>query len=540
MSEVDNTNLKIIPAPTGGWNTRDPIHAMPETDAIELVNYFPQAATVVNRGGSTKYCDVDDLFGGTHSTAYFFQIFGLENSSGAFIIALVNDTYSTGARYIYRCNTATGVWSDITASLAPAAPANSPPYDSCVFRGRLFIVGWSVNISIAGTGDATASSWTGPAAALLNVTSYNRRLFFTENGTQNIWYAGIDAITGALTQYDISSLLTGGGTPIAIGSTSKQGTSNQNLFVVVSNKGEVLVFQGDYPGSATWGVVGRYFIARPAGRCCLCYRGASLHIITERGVIPVNTLLAGDTEVGGDYKTSSAKIDDAFIDASDVIAMGTRNWMGIDVPIMKGFIVSGIRTDTTNNFQAFVQNTTTGAWCKWDHLDGDNFIYVNGKVYYTRFNTSHTIKGFNVLELGIPGTSGGADWITTQVPSLYGALESYTSTCRLAFNYLDDPTHNKHITSVKAFFDLVQEAGHDTTKRQIKIGADSDFGNANITNQCILQAVATDGTVHYVLPTDVQAQGTSISIIFNSSFGAGYILKWNLFVVNFESGGFLS
>lgn len=41
-----------LPAPVGGWNARDSLDQIPPTDAIELVNFFPQPGALYGRGGS--------------------------------------------------------------------------------------------------------------------------------------------------------------------------------------------------------------------------------------------------------------------------------------------------------------------------------------------------------------------------------------------------------------------------------------------------------------------------------------------------------
>lgn len=46
--------VKTLPAPTGGWNARDAISDMPETDASAMVNFFPETTDVILRYGSTS------------------------------------------------------------------------------------------------------------------------------------------------------------------------------------------------------------------------------------------------------------------------------------------------------------------------------------------------------------------------------------------------------------------------------------------------------------------------------------------------------
>jgi len=44
-------SVASLPAPVGGWNARDSLANMDETDAVTLENYFPTVSSVVLRGG---------------------------------------------------------------------------------------------------------------------------------------------------------------------------------------------------------------------------------------------------------------------------------------------------------------------------------------------------------------------------------------------------------------------------------------------------------------------------------------------------------
>ena len=59
----------------------------------------------------------------------------------------------------------------------------------------------------------TATSWTGPSSInnLIAVTSYNERLYFAESDSQNFWYSGSQAVTGALTSFPLSMVSKFGG-----------------------------------------------------------------------------------------------------------------------------------------------------------------------------------------------------------------------------------------------------------------------------------------------------------------------------------------
>src|SRR6185312_16356173 len=44
-----------VPAPTGGWNARDPLAAMPPTDAVIMINTFPRTGDVITRNGNVNW-----------------------------------------------------------------------------------------------------------------------------------------------------------------------------------------------------------------------------------------------------------------------------------------------------------------------------------------------------------------------------------------------------------------------------------------------------------------------------------------------------
>src|SRR5215203_6522113 len=49
------SRIKTLPPPIGGWNTRDPLSAMDEADAITLENLIPGANKVTVRFGCDEW-----------------------------------------------------------------------------------------------------------------------------------------------------------------------------------------------------------------------------------------------------------------------------------------------------------------------------------------------------------------------------------------------------------------------------------------------------------------------------------------------------
>ena len=102
------------------------------------------------------------------------------------------------------------------------------------------------------------------------VTVYKNRVWFIEKDTTRGWYLEFGEYAGVATDFDFGSMLPNGGNLQALINWTYDGSSGvgvQNQFIIVSNMGDVLVYGGDDPASAsTFQVVGRWFIGRvPVG-----------------------------------------------------------------------------------------------------------------------------------------------------------------------------------------------------------------------------------------------------------------------------------
>lgn len=522
--EQDSTRLKLIPAPVGGWNARDPLHAMPETDAVSLLNYFPDVSNVKPRGGTTKVYETDD-----HADT-ITQLFTLGN----YLFVLYTDT-SAGAQKLARMAIGTYTATDVSG----AVTFDSYQYNWTIFKRKIFAcntVTTEAPFKIGESGNAAATGFSGPTMSdLYQCEAHKGRLYFVQLDSSSIWYGALDAEAGTLTEYNIGMFMRKGGYISAVTSTTKQGgDQNETLFVVISSLGEVFVFAGDYPGSVTWELVGRYEVAPPLGPRCFAFKGSDLQLLTLEGIIPMNAILSGQKE-GDRYSTISDKISGAWQSVfSQLATVNTNPIYALYAPVHKMFVVDTI------GWGVWVQNTLTGAWAK--------FVDNNGEE-----GTPGSTPGWSSRMVATGGYlfgRGGANTIVKLETPDSGVTSDYSSVvgadpypiravARQAFSFLDDMANTKHITSVKAMFSLTQDAGHDETQRSIKIGADTDYNDAALTHEMILQDITADGTVHYSVPCDVRAEGTAFSLKYESTFGDGYALALNNFIVAYEVGGFL-
>lgn len=125
----------------------------------------------------------------------------------------------------------------------------------------------------------------------------------TATGEIDLWYSGVNAISGALTVMDASGESTGlfnrGGHLLAVGSISRMSTSGDvSQFVMISSVGEVVVYEGANPGASDWVLVRRFSIPVPIK--ILRYTNSvisangDVYVLTLNGVISINAVMNGD------------------------------------------------------------------------------------------------------------------------------------------------------------------------------------------------------------------------------------------------------
>lgn len=448
---TDRALSVTIPPPTMGWNTKDPISEMDQLYAVEAINFFSNGGTVDARKGTyNRNTEV-----GTYTVNTIAEL-ALQDGSLKMIgisQGIVYDTTNPGSS-----PTDLSAGSTKLVSGSEAATLN--------FRNKLFIK------DLVGTNDVwywdgasasiTAAGFTGPGGddkLLYNIQSYKSRLYFTGNDL-SVWYGGVDAITGALTQFDMQSIFTKGGKLLFAGSSAKTGDSQQEYFTAISTQGEILVYQGDYPGSTTWSLVGHYYGPNPVGYRSFFYWGASLILITYQGVLPLSEIISGSNELA----FLSDKISSQFISAlTDLPTAYSNTVCGVFCPSENLIMINVVRLDTLTTEQ-FVMSTINRSWWRWIVADTQ---FQHLAIYDKKIMAGYVYGGL----------AHGA---------IYQYLFAYTDVTptgnqamalklRCAFNYLGDRAHVKNYTSARPV--LYQSGGLSLT-----LGNDVDFSDTVATS----------------------------------------------------------
>ena len=352
---------KSYPMPVGstGWNRFDPLSRMPESDAIVMDNFYPNQGSTDLRNGYEVWATG---MGGAVESLYEW--------SGATSRKLIS---AAGGK----------IWD---ATLKAAATQlklgfTNNRWQGVNFKGRLFLVnGADAPQDFDGT-TVNSTAWTGPASinSLVNVNSYRNRLYFVQGNTAKIWYGGIEAITGALTEFDLSAAGRIGGS-LMLMATWTQGTeTGANEFAVfVMDTGECLIYSGAYPAAADWSLIGRFKLGTPMGRRAAFNTGSQLLLITNTGVEDFSTLIQVGIENAG--TAISRKITNAFTDVVKIYG-NLFGWQGIYYPKGTRILINVPISTNTTQYQ-YVMNTANRAWCRFKNQNANCWSLLNDDIYF--------------------------------------------------------------------------------------------------------------------------------------------------------------
>lgn len=371
-----------IPAPVGGWNARDSLASMDPADAITLDNMIPSTDKVDGRRGYAAHAqptgvtlDIDTLATWAGPSSSVMWAFAIVSGDKKAFDCTAAGTPAANAAFTALAHT--GTRADYVAEmftntagtylyLCDALGENAP----CHYNGTT----WAA---------PTISGVT--AANLVHVSQHRYRLFFCEKNTLNLWYLDRDAIQGTAKRLKLGAYATEGGYLMATGTwTVDAGSGVDDMFVAVTSIGQVLVFQGNDPSSASaWRLAGVYKTAPPIGRKCLLKYGSSLFIITVDGVVAVESLF--NQSLAQPAVPITDKVRSAFWQAS-----GDWNaepgWQAIYYPAGRYILVnvpgsSYSSTSSSKPMYQFVMNTQTRQWCRFTGISARCWALLNGALY---------------------------------------------------------------------------------------------------------------------------------------------------------------
>lgn len=390
-------------APVAGWVAN---RALADPASIEgpgaavLDNFFPKATTVTLRRGSRTVAQLSD-------PSRVVAMFGYNNGTNERLFAA----------------TASGIF-DVTAARNIAVPSVANIVQADAIRGGTVSGNWSVvqfatsgGVYLIGVNGADPGfvfdgqsfglpAFTFPggltSADMAYVWAYKGRLLFARRGTMTAYYLDIDSIGGVATAFPLGGVFGQGGELLfgaawSLDSSGDAGLSEQCVFV--SSEGEVAVYQGTDPSSASdWQRVGVYRIGAPLGRRAFFRGGGDLAIATSVGLVPLSKAVSLEVTALS-VATISFKIADAW---SDAVARGYADWQCHVWPEAKMAIVA----PAIENAQPmlFVSNTETGAWGRFTGWDASSFQVFNGRLYFGSADGRVVLASASGDDDGVPYT----------------------------------------------------------------------------------------------------------------------------------------
>jgi hypothetical protein len=494
------------PAPVGGWNARDALSDMPREDAVVLDNYFPETQGVKLRKGYASHAT--GLTGAVESLMAYSP-----PGSGATLFAANNSA-------VY----------DVTSSGAVGA-AEFSSLASIRFQHTMFGNSAGNFLYIVNGSDAPryySGTWTTPtitgsgltASNLIHVNAHKRRLFFIEKDTLSFWYFPVETISGTITEFRLDGLCTLGGYLMAMGTwTRDSGDGIDDLAVFITSKGEVIIYQGTDPGSASdWALVGVFRIGEPVGRRCMFKVGAELVIITRDGFMPISRAIASART--SERAAISDKIVNAVTDAVrdhgakfgwQPVLYPNGNYALFNVPIVEG-----------SKTHQYVVNTTTAAWCRFTGQNGFCWEVFEDELYFG--GTAEVFKA----------DTGEAD-----------DDSDINGEAKTAFAYLGSRGQQKRFTMVRPVIRTTGSVG-------FALNVDVDFSDNSPTSTPTY--VEATGSAWDTSPWDTSTWGSApiVQKEWQSADGVGYsaslhlksasqnlTMEWFATEWVYETGGFL-
>lgn len=472
-----------LPSPTGGWNSKDPVSNMPETDASVIVNWWPTASDVRVRNGFTTWS--------TGLPGAVSTLMAYSSASGT------NKLFAASVTGIYDCTSAGAVGASVKVITQPRIQ-----YANFTIAGGSYLVCCNGADAVFAYDGAT---WSNPAitvatpANLIHVNVFKNRLFFVEKNKLSVWYMPTGAIAGAATEINLGTVFQDGGYLMAMGTwTLDAGRGVDDHAVFVTSKGEVAVYAGSDPSSAsTWQLVGVYRIGSPIGRACMEKYGGDLLIICLDGVFPLSAALQSD-RLSTDQAISD-KIRPTISDATGLY--GTIDgWQILPYPDQNALIVN-IPTSTTTADQ-YVMNAITGAWTRFTGWNAQSWELFNDQPY---FGTSTKVcKAWT-------GTSDGGSYIMADV--------------KQAFNYCGKRSARKH-------FKLVRPSIASDGPVIPGIRLNIDFSDDAPTSNGSVTVPSSSAWDSAVWDSGTWGGGTTISSKIQAVSGTGYCAAVRMRVLN--------
>ena len=378
-----------LPSSSLGLNISDPLDNMPQDYAIQMDNLIPDNDGDRVRKGFVK----------VKNTGY--KVLTSVNRDGTKLVLAATDSKID----VYDI-------SDFDAVVQTKTGFSSNNWVGVPFTdgsgGLHTIIANGVDTPQDYTTSLADVGYTIPTGVLLDrPLAFKNRMYFI-GGDFDLYYSGLQSISGSLTKFSMGSYFRQGGKILTIANwTQDAGDGVNDLLVIVSTEGEVLIYSGTSPDSADWQMVGVFRIPRPIGKRCLTMLGADLICITEKGYLPLSSVLS---DLRANRTTINRSIDGIVGDRNR-----NKNWDIFFYSKAGLLIVNAPSTVSGYAYEQHVLNFNTNAWCRFLGMDADSWCVCGDRIFFCNSN--------GIFEANKGYTDNGKS-ITFQVQKAYSQFGS--------------------------------------------------------------------------------------------------------------------
>ncbi len=378
--------VTTIPAPIGGLNARDPLGAMPPTDAFNLVNWIPSRFGLNARKGFQywSFRVTLDVLGtapiraihswfGANTTIPTDPLFQTDPTTlpGKVFMTRDGGIYEVSGRYT------AGTLAQALSGAAYAGISGSVSFSNsagswlllCSEIDGYFTYDGATWTKVILGGGATQVSVSDPTK-FCSVAIWKRRAWFVIKDTAKVAYLPVDSIYGAAAELDLGPLLKHGGSVAWIANwTIDAGEGIDDFLVIAGENGDIIIYKGTDPSSATtFSLVGVWYAGEvPKGRKGFVSMGGDLLIISNSGINPLSYITRGGASL---LTTDSANYTDKIqqLFAQDISTKFNKyGWELLPIP-RENLLVVTVPFDLNETPRQYVLNLSSLGWCIWEGI----------------------------------------------------------------------------------------------------------------------------------------------------------------------------
>jgi hypothetical protein len=353
-----------FPAPVAGLITNQNLAQQRPDSAYQLDNFWVSANAIYPRGGYQQRVDVAGNIGSLHNYA----------AGGEFFVADETALYSFDASTAQGTTLSTVVTGLTSSDWVSVETQNDAGSFLTLVNGvdNLQLYDGTTHYTV--TDVSATHSITGIDTDKLKFAwNYRNRTWLVEKDSMNVWYLGVNSVSGAATKFPLAGVFRKGGN-LHSGATfsSDSGEGLDDRIVFLTDQGEFALYSGD--PADTFSLIGVYEIGKPLSRDPYVQIGGDVLIATAAGLIPITgAVTKGPSELKVVSVSQPIEPDWEYWSLLQPSGWKVAKWAERGVAV---FAVPGSYPPL-----AFVLNLETGAWTRWTNWDADAVAVLGGNLF---------------------------------------------------------------------------------------------------------------------------------------------------------------